>query len=145
MTTQTSFLRKKKILVVEDQADYLELLRSYFKDEGFAIATAKNGVDALRKARSLLPDLILLDVMLPEMNGFAVCETLRKDQATATIPVLMLTGLCSQLARGAGIDAGATDFVTKPVTPDEIVSRVKGMLLKQMGTTTVTSQPQRPN
>ena len=141
--TQTSFLRKKKILVVEDQADYLELLRSYFKDEGFAIATAKNGVDALRKARSLVPDLILLDVMLPEMNGFDVCETLRKDDVTATIPVLMLTGLCSQLARGAGIDAGATDFVTKPVTPEEIVSRVKEMLLKQPGAP-VAAQPQNP-
>src|SRR4029079_5113803 len=133
MSQTTNFFRRKKILVVEDHPDMLELLRIHFKDEGFAIATAKNGVDALRKARSLLPDLILLDVMLPEMNGFAVCETLGKDQATASIPIVMLTGLCSQLARGAGIDAGATEFVTKPVSPEEIVSRVKEMLLKTAG------------
>jgi len=135
----TAFLRKKKILVVEDEADLLELMRVYFKDEGFAIATAKNGVDALRKARSVLPDLILLDVMLPEMNGFAVCETLRKDEATAGIPIFMVTGLSTLLARGAGIDAGATEFVTKPVSPDEIVSRVKEFFQKQATTAAPTT------
>jgi DNA-binding response OmpR family regulator len=127
--SQTSFSKRKKILVVEDEADFLELLRVYFKEEGFAIATAKNGVDAIRKARSLLPDLILLDVMLPELDGFAVCEILRKDAATASIPVIMVTGLCGQLSRCAGIESGATDFVTKPTTPQEIVSKVKEMLL----------------
>lgn len=127
--SQTSFSKRKKILVVEDEADFLELLRVYFKEEGFAIATAKNGVDAIRKARSLLPDLILLDVMLPELDGFAVCEILRKDAATASIPVIMVTGLCGQLSRCAGIESGATDFVTKPTTPQEIVSKVKDMLL----------------
>jgi two-component system, OmpR family, alkaline phosphatase synthesis response regulator PhoP len=126
--SQTSFSKRKKILVVEDEPDFLELLRVYFKEEGFAIATAKNGVDAIRKARSLMPDLILLDVMLPELDGFAVCEILRKDAATASIPVIMVTGLCGQLSRCAGIESGATDFVTKPTTPDEIVSKVKEML-----------------
>jgi two-component system, OmpR family, alkaline phosphatase synthesis response regulator PhoP len=126
--SQTSFSKRKKILVVEDEADFLELLRLYFKEEGFAIATAKNGMDAIRKARSLLPDLILLDVMLPELDGFAVCEILRKDAATASIPVIMVTGLCGQLSRCAGIESGATDFVTKPTTPEEIVSKVKETL-----------------
>jgi DNA-binding response OmpR family regulator len=126
--SQTSFSKRKKILVVEDEADFLELLRLYFKDEGFAIATAKNGVDAIRKARSLMPDLILLDVMLPELDGFAVCEILRKDPATAAIPVIMVTGLCGQLSRCAGIESGATDFVTKPTSPEDIVSKVKETL-----------------
>ena len=138
----TAFLRKKKILVVEDEADLLELIRTCFKDEGFAIATARNGVDALRKARSLLPDLILLDVMLPELNGFAVCETLRKDQVTAGIPIIMVTGLNTQRARGTGIDSGATDFVTKPVSPDELVSRVKNLLQKQEQAKISAPQPQ---
>jgi len=115
-------------LVVEDEADFLELLRLRFKEEGFAIATATNGIDAVKKARSLMPDLILLDVMLPELDGFAVCEILRNDASTASIPIIMVTGLCGQLSRYAGIDSGATDFVTKPTTPDEIVSKVKERL-----------------
>jgi DNA-binding response OmpR family regulator len=126
--SQTSFLKRKKILVVEDHADMLELLRIHFKDEGFAIATATNGVDAVRKARSLSPDLILLDVMLPELDGFAVCEILRTDPATSATPIIMLTGLPGQITRCAGIESGATDFVTKPVNPLDIVSRVKAML-----------------
>ncbi len=126
--SQTSLFRKKRILVVEDEPDLLELLRTHFKDEGFAIATATNGVDAIRKARSLAPDLIILDVMLPELDGFAVCEILRRNEETAKVPILMVTGLTSQLTRCAGIESGATDFVTKPVTPDEIVSRVKDLL-----------------
>ena len=126
--SQTSFLRRRKILVVEDEPDFLELLRIHFKDEGFAIATAKNGVDAVRKARSLQPDLILLDVMLPELDGFAVCEILRNDTATASIPVIMVTGLCGQLTKCAGIESGATEFVTKPTSPETIVSKVKETL-----------------
>jgi DNA-binding response OmpR family regulator len=126
--SQTSFLKRKKILVVEDEADFLGLLRLRFKEEGFAIATATNGIDAVKKARSLSPDLILLDVMLPELDGFAVCEILRNDAATASIPIIMVTGLAGQMSRCAGIDSGATDFVTKPTTPDEIVSKVKERL-----------------
>jgi DNA-binding response OmpR family regulator len=126
--SETTFLRKKKILVVEDHEDLLELLRLQFKQEGFAIATATNGVEALKKARSLLPDLILLDIMLPELDGFAVCEILRRDPATASTPIIMVTGLCSQITRCAGIESGATDFVTKPVSPAQLVSRVKDML-----------------
>jgi two-component system, OmpR family, alkaline phosphatase synthesis response regulator PhoP len=126
--SQTSLLKRKRILVVEDEPDLLELLRLRFKEEGYAIATAMNGLDAVKKARSTMPDLILLDVMLPELDGFAVCEILRKDPATASIPVVMLTGLSGQLSRCAGIDSGATDFVTKPATPDEIVSKIKETL-----------------
>jgi two-component system, OmpR family, alkaline phosphatase synthesis response regulator PhoP len=128
--SQTSVIKRKKILVVEDEADFLELLRLRFKEEGFAIATATNGIDAVKKARSLTPDLVLLDVMLPELDGFAVCEILRNDSATASVPIIMVTGLCGQLSRYAGIDSGATDFVTKPTTPDEIVSKVKERLLR---------------
>jgi two-component system alkaline phosphatase synthesis response regulator PhoP len=137
--SQTSLFKRKKILVVEDEADFLELLRLRFKDEGFAIATATNGIDAVKKARSLLPDLILLDVMLPELDGFAVCEILRNDAATASIPVIMVTGLGGQISRCAGIDSGATDFVTKPTSPDEIVSKVKARLLRRVAGSECTS------
>jgi two-component system alkaline phosphatase synthesis response regulator PhoP len=78
----------KKILVVEDDADVLELLCFNLKKAGYAIGTALNGVDALRKARSTLPHLILLDLMLPELDGFAVCEILRRNAQTASIPII---------------------------------------------------------
>jgi two-component system, OmpR family, alkaline phosphatase synthesis response regulator PhoP len=129
--SQTAFIKKKKILVVEDQADLLELLRLQFKEEGFAIATATNGMEAVKKARSLVPDLILLDVMLPELDGFAVCELLRRDPATSSIPVIMVSGLPGQLPRCAGIESGATDFVTKPVTPADLVTKVKDLFLQR--------------
>jgi two-component system alkaline phosphatase synthesis response regulator PhoP len=128
--SQTSFIKKKKILVVEDQTELLELLRLQFKEEGFAIATATNGMDAVRKARSLVPDLILLDVMLPELDGFAVCELLRRDPSTSGIPVIMVSGLPGQLPRCAGIESGATEFVTKPVSPADLVTRVKDLLIR---------------
>jgi len=79
--------------------------------------------------------LILLDVMLPELDGFAVCEILRNDSATASIPVVMLTGLCGQMSKCAGIESGATEFVTKPTRPEDIVSKVKDML-QQRATST---------
>jgi DNA-binding response OmpR family regulator len=129
--SQTSYLKRKKILVVEDHPDLLELLRLEFKEKGFAIATATNGVEAIRKARSLLPDLILLDVMLPELDGFAVCEILRKDPATAATPILMLSGLPGQLSRCAGIESGATEFLRKPIKPSDIVLKVRDIFLKQ--------------
>ena len=123
--SQTNLFRRKKVLVVEDQIELLEMLRLQFREEGFATATATDGLEAVRKARSLLPDLILLDVMLPELDGFAVCELLRQDPATQNSPIIMVSGLSGQLPRCAGIEAGATDFVTKPVTPADLVVRVR--------------------
>jgi two-component system, OmpR family, alkaline phosphatase synthesis response regulator PhoP len=118
----------KKILVVDDNTELLELLRLNFKGAGFAIATAANGVDAIKKARSLSPDLILLDLLLPELDGFAVCEILRNDAATASIPIVILSGVFSQFSRMAAIESGATDFLAKPVSPRHVISRVKELL-----------------
>jgi DNA-binding response OmpR family regulator len=123
--SQTSLFRRKKILVVEDHTELLSLLRAQFKDEGFATATATDGVEAVRKARALVPDLILLDVMLPGLDGFAVCELLRKDRTTHHIPIIMVSGLSGQIPRATGLEAGATEFVTKPVTPSDLVQRVR--------------------
>ncbi len=122
---QTTLFRRKKVLLVEDEPELLELLRLQFQEEGFATATASDGIEAVRKARSIQPDLILLDVMLPELDGFAVCELLRKQPATKDIPVIMVSGLSGQMPRCAGIEAGATDFVTKPVTATDLVTRAR--------------------
>ncbi len=119
---------RRKVLVVEDDPDQLEVTRLSLKAAGFAIGTAADGVEALKKARTVSPDLILLDVMMPGMDGFAVCETLRENPATASIPVLMLTGLCSHISQLVAFDAGATDYLIKPFVPEELVSKVEKLL-----------------
>jgi len=122
---------RKKILIVDDDRDLLTLLRSYFENEGFSITTAANGLDGLKQARSLVPDLILLDLVMPGMNGFSVCETLRREPATAAIPILMMTGLAGELDRFIGMDCGASEYVTKPVTVEELLSKVNALLAAQ--------------
>jgi two-component system response regulator RpaA len=117
----------KKILVVDDNPDLLELLRISFEEAKFAVATATNGPDALKEAQSL-PDLIVLDLVLPEMDGFTVCETLKQHKATASIPIIMMTGLGSPLNRLAGFECGASDYVTKPFTANELVERARTLL-----------------
>lgn len=116
---------RKKILVVEDDADLVELLRFNLKKAGFAVGTAFDGIEALKKARSLLPDLILLDLMLPELDGFAVCEVLRRDPNTASVPVIILTAMSSQLARLTGLEVGANDFITKPFSSKDLLARIE--------------------
>ena len=95
---------------------------------GFTIGTATNGVDALKKAYSVSPDLVILDVVMPELDGFAVCETLRENPATASVPILMLTGLQSHISRQIGLESGATDYMTKPFDPEQLVSKVEQLL-----------------
>jgi CheY-like chemotaxis protein len=121
-------LMRRKILVVEDDPDQLDAIRWNLRNAGFAIGTASNGVDALIKTRSVLPDLIVLDLMLPQLNGLDICKTLRENPATASIPVIMLTGLHSNLARLAGFEAGINVFLTKPYFPEELISKVEELL-----------------
>ncbi len=121
-------IMRKKILVVEDDRTLLELLRLSFRAAGFSVATASNGIEALKKARSVTPDAILLDLVLPELDGFAVCETLRRDAAMASIPIVALSGLTSELSRAAGFECGATDYVSKPANPKDLVSKIKHWL-----------------
>jgi two-component system alkaline phosphatase synthesis response regulator PhoP len=105
-----------------------ELLSFTLKKAGFAVGTSGDGVDALKKACSLAPNLIVLDLMMPELDGFAVCEILRQDPATASVPIVMLTAMTGQLTRVAGLEAGATDYVTKPFSPKELVTTIRGLL-----------------
>ena len=116
---------RRKILIVEDNTELLELLRSYLRMAGFATSTATNGIDALKKVRSGAPDLIVLDLILPELDGFAVCETLKKDPDTADIPIIMVTGLTSEFTRYAGLESGANEYVMKPANPDQLLSRIE--------------------
>ena len=119
---------RKKILIVEDNSELLELMSLGLKQAGFKTATATNGVDALASARSAAPDLVVLDLVLPELDGFAVCDRLRKDETTANVPVIVLTGLSTEFARFASLESGADDYVTKPINPEHLVSRIKQLL-----------------
>ena len=118
----------KKILVVDDDAELVELVSFNLKQAGYYVSTASNGVEAIKKARALSPDLIVLDVMMPELDGFGVCEILRRDRATASIPIILLTALSSELGRMAGFDSGATDFLTKPFSPRQLLARIAELL-----------------
>jgi DNA-binding response OmpR family regulator len=119
---------RKKVLIVEDNTELLELLRLGLKEAGFAVSTATDGLDALEKARSLEPDVIVLDLVLPELDGFAVCETLKRNRETSAIPVLLVTGLSSEFTRLAGFESGADGYVTKPTTASQIVSKIEECL-----------------
>lgn len=117
-----------KILVVDDEPDALELIHFNLKNAGFEVTTADDGAEALKRARDLVPDLILLDVMLPEMDGLEVCRMLRRDPATRQIPIMMLTAKAAEIDRIVGLELGADDYVTKPFSPRELILRVKNLL-----------------
>jgi DNA-binding response OmpR family regulator len=119
---------RRKILVVDDDPEVVELVAFNLKRAGFAVGTAANGVEAVRKACSLAPDLILLDLMMPELDGFAVCEVLRRDPVTSGIPIIMVTAWASELARVAGLGTGADDYVTKPFSPRDLIAKVRKLM-----------------
>ena len=117
-----------KILVVDDERDISDLVAFNLKEEGYEVITAVDGMQALNLARQYLPDLIVLDLMLPELDGVAVCEILHRLPSTAGIPVVMLTGWSTAEARNIGFQAGATEYVTKPFSPRDLVRRIKSIL-----------------
>lgn len=123
-----TFRVKPRILVVDDEPDALELIGFNLRNAGFDISTADDGDKALKFARELQPDLILLDVMLPEVDGLEVCKIIRRDPVTAGIPIIMLTAKAAEVDRVLGLELGADDYVTKPFSPRELVLRVKNML-----------------
>lgn len=120
--------RKSKVLVVDDEPDAVELVSFNLKKAGLEVVTAENGLDALAKTRNSLPDLIILDVMLPQMDGLEVCRSLRRDVQTAAIPIIMLTAKGSEVDRVLGLELGADDYMTKPFSPRELVLRIKKLL-----------------
>jgi two-component system phosphate regulon response regulator PhoB len=116
--------------VVDDEPEAVELVEFNLKQSGYAVLTATDGAEALKKARTRTPDLIVLDVMLPEMNGFEICKTLRLEPATAKIPVLMLTAKAAEIDRVLGLELGADDYLTKPFSPRELLLRIKKILAR---------------
>jgi len=119
---------RPKILVVDDEPEAVELVEFNLKQAGFDVVTAADGAEALKRAHAALPSLIVLDLMLPEVDGLEVCKMLRRDPATAAIPIIMLTAKAAEIDRVLGLELGADDYVTKPFSPRELVLRVKKIL-----------------
>jgi DNA-binding response OmpR family regulator len=116
------------VLVVEDEPDIRELLVFHLTRDGFTCRTAKTGTEALRAARAKPPGLVILDLMLPELDGLEVCRRLRADPGTAAVPIIMLTAKVDEVDRVVGLELGADDYVTKPFSPKEVLARVRAVL-----------------
>ncbi|MFA5336747.1 MAG: response regulator [Candidatus Omnitrophota bacterium] len=119
---------KETILIVEDEKDIVKMLDYNFKKEGFKTLSTNDGEDALDLATRECPDLIILDLMLPGIDGLEVCKTLKKENRTASIPIIMLTAKSQETDKIVGLELGADDYVTKPFSPRELIARIKAVL-----------------
>lgn len=124
-------MSKQKILLVDDEKDILELIGFNLEKEGYEVYTAINGRKALEVARQTSPDLILLDVMMPEMDGMETCRELREDPQFKNVLIAFLTARNEDYSQIAGFDAGADDYISKPIKPRLLISRVKALLRRQ--------------
>ncbi len=121
---------KQKILIADDERDIIDLLKYNLEKEGFAVLTAANGAEAVAQAKKN-PHLILLDVMMPEMDGLEVVRTLKRNPATASIPIIFLTARGSETDEVVGLEIGADDYITKPVSLPKLIARIKLTLRKK--------------
>ena len=122
--------RSKRVLVVEDEEDTRKMIAMSLAD--FQVIEAKDGAEGLRLARQSAPELIILDIMLPEMNGLEICRQLKADRQTCEVPVILLTAKATEIDRVVGLEMGAEDYVTKPFSPRELALRVKAHLRARM-------------
>jgi two-component system, OmpR family, alkaline phosphatase synthesis response regulator PhoP len=120
--------RRDEILIVDDNIQNAELLEAYLVDLDANVSIASDGVDALEQVARCKPDIILLDIMMPRMSGFEVCQRLKKDEQTRNIPVVIVTALNEIGDVERGVDCGADDFLSKPVNKLELLTRVKSLL-----------------
>ena len=116
------------VLAVDDERDILDLIRFHLTRAGCEVVTATSGREALETIHARRPDLLLLDLMLPDIDGFAICEILRRQAATATIPIVIVSAWRTSDSRNLGLELGAIDFLTKPFSPKVLVERVLGLL-----------------
>jgi len=136
------------ILVVDDEEDIIELLSYNLKKEGFTVHTASDGKMAIKKAKEIIPDLILLDVMMPEMDGIETCGEIRAEETLASTLIAFLTARGEDYSQIAGFDAGADDYITKPIKPKVLISRINALLRRvkddnKQAETSVTLQVDR--
>ena len=120
-----------KILLVDDEPDIVDLIKYNLEKEGYVVSTASNGVECLSVAKSFSPDLILLDVMMPEMDGIETCMQIREDKELKNTLVALLTARSEDYSQIAGFESGADDYITKPIKPRVLVSRIKALLRRK--------------
>ena len=121
-------MKQKKILIADDNEQIRESLASILEDEGYAMWTAKDGAEALRKAREIAPDILILDVTMPEMSGYEVCRIIKSDPDLKKTFVLMLSAKGQETEKERGREVGADEYFVKPFSPSEIVARIKNVL-----------------
>lgn len=121
-------MAQKTVLIVDDEPDILELLGYNLRKENFTVIQAQNGKEAVDKAIEHLPDVIVLDIMMPEMDGFEACKAIRANTTTSTIPVVFLTAKAGEIDEILGLELGADDYIQKPVSPRLLVSRIKARI-----------------
>lgn len=119
------------ILIIDDEEDILEILKYNLVKEGFEVEIASNGLDGIEKAKTFKPDLIILDVMMPQMDGIEVCEVLRKTPGFESTLICFLTARAEDYSQIAGLDAGADDYISKPVKPRVLISRINAILRRK--------------
>ncbi|MBB1138847.1 response regulator transcription factor [Myroides sp. WP-1] len=117
-----------KVLLVDDEQDIIEIISYNLEKEGYQVSTARNGKEAIEKAKKELPHLIILDVMMPEMDGMEACENIRKIDSLQNVIIAFLTARGEDYSQVAGFDAGADDYITKPVKPKVLMSKIKALL-----------------
>lgn len=125
---------RHKILVIDDEKDILDLVEYNLKQNGYKVICVATGEEALESARSLRPDLILLDLMLPGVDGFEVCKILKRDPDTSDIPIVILTAKGEDIDVVTGLELGADDYITKPFSPHVLIARVRAVLRKSLST-----------
>ncbi len=126
-------MTRPRVLIVEDEEDLVELLVYKLAQEGFEPVACRRGDVAVEAARARRPDIVLLDLMLPGLDGLEVCRLLRRDPATASIPVVMLTARAEEVDRIVGLELGADDYIVKPFSPREVALRLKAVLRRTRG------------
>jgi two-component system alkaline phosphatase synthesis response regulator PhoP len=129
--TGKTIMAKQKILIVDDEEDILELIRYNLNKEGYSVEGVTSGEEALAKARAEVPDLVVLDLMLPGVDGLEVCKFLKNDARTSHIPIIMLTAKSEDADIVTGLELGADDYVTKPFSPRVLVARIRSALRKR--------------
>lgn len=128
------------ILIIDDEEDILEILRYNLVKEGFEVEVASNGLEGIEKAKTFRPDLILLDVMMPQMDGIEVCEILRKTSGFESTLICFLTARAEDYSQIAGLDAGADDYIAKPVKPRVLISRINAILRRKSASPVVEEE-----
>ena len=126
-------MAQKKILVVDDEKDIVELISYNLEQEGFAVIKAYDGQMAWERVKTAKPDLVVLDLMIPGIHGLEVCKLIRRDAATETLPIIMLTAKSDQVDKILGLELGADDYVTKPFNVRELIARIRAVLRRYEG------------